>query len=258
MKDSDLIFGVMAATGRKSYSIDFLKYLIEPFDISDTSLRTTLSRMKEKKVLFSKKGKNSVYYSFADKGGRIGNNVSFSFKNPNWEDWDQSWWGFLYSLPSKEKALRHKVRSKLTAYRFVPLYPGYWIRPFNKAESIPSKLSDISSGSYGYLTKSEFITCLSTKKIQSLWKTREINNDFKNCINTIKESLSTLKTATSKEAFCLKMLTGDKVVRTLFKDPLLPECFLQEDWKGKELRNDFFCWEKNVSEKAYQFINKGD
>ncbi|MDA3810341.1 MAG: hypothetical protein PF518_08430 [Spirochaetaceae bacterium] len=256
MKESDLIYGIMVSLGKEEYSITYLKYLLGPFNISDSSLRTTLSRMMEKSLLKSRKKGKSVFYSFNTKGKKIGQNVSLSFVMPDWRDWDHTWWGYIYSLPSEEKALRHKVRKKLNAYRFVPLYPGCWIRPFNKSEGIEAGLSDLLCSSFGHLTKMDFITELSKDKIIDLWKIDLINDDFKKGLNTISRSLAILKDSKSGEAFYLKMITGNEIVQLLFKDPLLPDCYLPSDWQGAELRKSFFSWEKAVNEKAELFWNK--
>ena len=166
MKDSDLIYGVMASLGKDEYSVNYLKYLLGPFNITDSSLRTVLSRMQKSGVIESKK--YGIYF-FNKKGKKISQNVAFSFRSPNWDNWNNTWWGFIYSLPSTEKALRHKVRTKLLSYRFSSLYPGCWIRPLNEEEKIEEKLFDLSNSDYGDLIEMNFQMDPDEIRIQSLW-----------------------------------------------------------------------------------------
>lgn len=245
----------MASLGKVEYSVSYLKYLLEPFHVTDSSLRTILSRMISKGVLQSKKKGKSAYYSFAGKGKRIGSNVSFSFKIPDWSNWNHSWWGFLFSIPDDDKALRHKVTKKLSLYRFVSLYPGCWIRPLHDSEKIEECLQDLTSLGFCHLTKMEFVSELTEERIQKLWKIDSINYDYKKGLDLIKTSSVKLENANPEEAFRLKMTTGNEIVQLLFTDPLLPDFYLPEDWKGTELRQAFVRWEKSVYEKSKLFWN---
>lgn len=256
MKDSDLIYGIMASLGKEEYSASYLKYLLKPFHVTDSSLRTTLSRMINKGVLQSAKKGKSAYYCFAEKGKKIGRNVSFSFKKNDWSNWDHTWWSFLFSIPAGDKALRHKVTAKLSAYRFASLYPGCWIRPLYENEKIKERIHDLSSAGFGHLTKMKFITELTEEKIRKLWKTESINNEFARGLDLIKKSSKKLETASPEEAFRLKMTTGNEIVQLLFTDPLLPDCYLREDWKGDELRESFKLWEKEVAKKSSSFSDR--
>ena len=77
-----------------------------------------------------------AYYSLSQKGKKISANVVFSFQVLDWTGWDNSWWGLAFSVPEQEKPLRHKIRTKLTAYRFAPLYNGFWVRPKHPRDSV--------------------------------------------------------------------------------------------------------------------------
>ena len=255
MKDSDLIYGIMASLGKECYSISLLKYLLEPFDISDSSLRTTLSRMQNRGIIKSEKSGKSALYSFTGKGKRIGSNVSFSFFDPDWKDWNNQWWGFLYSLPAADKSLRHTIRAKLSAYRFVSLYSGCWIRPLRKIEKIDEKLSGFIGSGYGHLVNMTFAVELSPEKVCQLWDLPSVINEFDRGLELISSSLEMLKNADAGEAFRLKMLTGNEIVQILFKDPLLPDCYLPENWKGSDLRRMFAIWEDSVSVKSKLYLN---
>jgi len=254
MKDSDLIYGIMASLGKDEYSVAYLNYLLGPFNVTDSSLRTVLSRMQKNKIIESKK--NGIY-SFDKKGKKISQNVALSFKSSNWDNWDNTWWGYIYSLPSKEKVLRHKVRTKLSLYRFVSLYPGCWIRPLNiekDEEQIKENFFDLSNSGFGDLVKMNFHRVPDKTRIQNLWNIKSINKEFKDGIKLIKESELKLKNIKSDNAFALKMYVGNIIVKLLFKDPLLPDYYLPDNWKGKDLRNIFFSWEKKATKAARKFI----
>ena len=251
MKDTELTYGLNAPLGKDEYSVNYLKYLLSPFNVTDSSLRTVLSRMQKSGVIESIK--YGIYF-FNKKGKKISQNVAFSFRSPNWDNWNNTWWGFIYSLPSTEKALRHKVRTKLLSYRFSSLYPGCWIRPLNEEEKIEEKLFLLSNSDYGDLIKMNFQMNPDKIRIQSLWNIKSINMEFTDGIKLIEKSESKLNHISSNEAFVLKMCVGNVIVKLLFKDPLLPDYYLPDNWMGMELRKYFFFWEKRVSKAAGVFI----
>lgn len=260
MKDSDLIYGIMISLEKqlqtKEYSISHLKYLTAPFDITDNSIRTTLSRMKQKNVIESKKVGKTTYYSISEKGKKIGKNVALSFKSPNWDNWENEWWSYVFSIPQTEKPLRYRVRKKLQSYRFVSLYPGCWIRPIHIDEEISCKISSLLPEDKGNLLKINFIISLTKEHIQNLWKVEDYNRESKDGILELKTALENLANMEPKEAFFHKMTIGNRIIQLLFRDPLLPTQFLPEHWAGHQLREIFWEWEKKVSIKAGIYLNK--
>ena len=67
MNDNELIFGLMSEFGRHDYSFEELKKLTTPFDVSETSLRTNLSRMIHKDTIQSRKHGKAAYYGLSKK-----------------------------------------------------------------------------------------------------------------------------------------------------------------------------------------------
>jgi len=253
VNDKDLIYGIMASLGEREYSVARLKALVSPFSMSDTSLRTILSRMSTQGLLSSEKRGKQAFYSFAEKGKGIGSNVSLAFCEPDWSGWNGRWWGFLYSLPSGEKALRHKLRTKLEGCRFVSFYPGCWIRPCREEERVVQKITGFCDGLKGRLIYMEFPEELSKEEVSTLWKLPLVNASFRSGIEVLDLSEKELDRADPAEAFRLKMEKGDEIVKILFGDPLLPPLYLPVDWAGSELRRRFALWNKRAAEASAPF-----
>ena len=153
MKDSELIFGLMASFGKKEYSILELKHLTSPFGVSESSLRTSLCRMAAKNTLEVRRNGKKAYYHFSKKGDRIKSNVGRSFDSCEWDEGDNSFWGVIFSVPDVQSDKRHYIRKKLQKYHFASLYSGFWIRPFNGREDIPKYLEGIIATEYCSLIK---------------------------------------------------------------------------------------------------------
>lgn len=256
MKESDLIFGLMATFNKKEFSISYLKYLTEPFKITESSLRTNLSRMTRKDLLKSRHEGKRAYYSFGRRGKTIKSNVALSFKSLNCSRWDNSWLGVLFSVPDIKKSERYYIRKKLLAYRFVSLYPGFWIRPFNKKENIKESLKNLIENKYCRMIRFQYFNGLSNKEVAKLWKLNEINKSFINGLRIIKRSRDKLEKLLPKQALIEEMIVGNKIVKILFKDPLLPKNFLLKDWRGEELKEEFSIWIKEIKKISKPYWEK--
>jgi phenylacetic acid degradation operon negative regulatory protein len=253
MNTIDIIFGLMLSLGKKEYSFEDLKYLTSPFKIKNTTLRTNLSRLKNSgRLNISKIGKKAVY-SASDKMKIISKNVSLSFKGINWDKWDNRWIGAAFSVPDSQKAFRHKIRKKLSAYRFAALYPGFWIRPYNKKENLQKYLNNLTEN--GFCT---FIIFNCTEELKKettnrIWKLNKINKEFINILKILLKEEKQINAISPVNALKRKIITGNKIVPVLFKDPLLPQSLLPDNWKGQELREKFLNWDKKISEVSKSY-----
>ena len=227
--------------------------LIEPFDTTETSLRTNLSRLVRRGTLESIRGDYWVSYGFTPKAREISANVALGFRSMDWSDWDETWWGVLFSVPELEKEERYRIRKKLTAYRFAPLYSGSWIRPIHRKDKMEDRLQSIRQSPHCRLIRFESMDQMTRAEAVRIWKLDQVNREFGKGLTRIQKNLKTVIHLTPENAFVLGMEIGSEMVHLLFTDPLLPDRFLPEDWRGDALREAFKEWNQVTSEHARPF-----
>lgn len=250
MKESDLLFGLLISFHKKEFSFSDISWLTTPFNISETSLRTNLSRMAGNEILSVRKEGKKAFYSLTNKSKKNSSNVALSFHKPNWLNWDNDWWGISISLPKNEKSQRYYIGKKLVSHRFAALHPGFWIRPYNKNEKIEEKLIDIIKCKNSKVVLFKFFSEEELAKIPVIWNIMEINQEYKECIDYITMCYDDYNLENPREALVGKMTIGNIVVKQLFKDPLLPERFLPDDWQGDKLRIAFKKWDSLTTIKS--------
>ncbi|MCK5137648.1 MAG: hypothetical protein KAR19_17820 [Bacteroidales bacterium] len=250
MKESDILFGLLISFYKKEFSFSDLTWLTAPFNISETSLRTNLSRMIGNKILSVRKEGKKAFYSLTNKSKRISSNVVLSFHKPNWSNWDNDWWGISISLPKNSSSQRYYINKKLVSYRFAALHPGFWIRPFNKNEEIERRLINTIRNRNTKVIVFKFSSEEDLLNIPALWNIKEINLEYKACIDYITMCYDDYNLENPQEALVGKMTIGNIVVKQLFKDPLLPEIFLPDDWLGDSLRTAFKKWDSLTTLKS--------
>jgi phenylacetic acid degradation operon negative regulatory protein len=253
----------MLSLGKEEYSFSDLQYLTVLFKIKESALRTNLSRLNNSGSLCARKNGKKAYYSLSSKMKTVSKNVARSFMDPDWNNWDNTWIGAAFSVPDSDMAFRHRIRKKLTAYRFTALYPGFWIRPYNKSEDLPVKLNNLKKKNYCSIMTFRFTDSPDRNRIIKLWKLKHINNELAEGLNILEKEKKKINKSGSAFAFKSRINTGSKIVSLLFKDPLLPPVYLPEDWKGSELRKKFEAWDNMVLKisRPYWikiFENKGE
>ncbi len=256
MNDSELIFGIMSAYGRHAYSFYELEHLTAPFGVTETSLRTSLSRMIQKNMIQSEKEGKAAFYSLSQRGSRISSNIAFSFRGLDWSSWDKRWWGILFTVPDMKNPQRYAIRKKLIAYRFINLYPGFWIRPLHPKERIQDHLQSLIDSKNCTLIRFDFYQEVTKGDISRIWKLDEINHSFEAVIKTVREHLDAAEAYTPEEGLKYKLLVGNEIVNALFCDPMLPDEFLPDEWKGDELRKLFMEFDKRMSLIAKPYVDK--
>ncbi|MEZ5070326.1 MAG: PaaX family transcriptional regulator C-terminal domain-containing protein [Bacteroidales bacterium] len=250
MKESDLIFGLLASQKKAEYSFSDLAWLTAPFRVSETSLRTNLSRMVGSGVLKVRKEGRKAWYGFTPKSAQYSSHVSLGFRNPDWTHWDGRWWGISMTMPKQENSLRYRMTKKLAGHRFALMNPGFWIRPCHPLEQIEIRLREVFESPFATPLVFAFSRDEDLEAIPGLWKIDSINREFREGLAFLRESQGNDDLENPEVAFVRKMEVGDRVVKLLHKDPLLPDGFLPEDWQGGQLRRAFLEWDELVTRKS--------
>lgn len=250
MKESDLIFGLMAALNKEEFSVADFLHLLAPFQISESCLRTNLSRMGKERVIESRREGRKSFYRFADRGARTRSNVAFSFRTLDWSGWDRSWWGILFSVPDIKKAERHRIRKKLLAYRFVSWYPGFWIRPFHAAERIEQVMQSLFQSPHCQAIRFHPVREFTQAEVATLWRLEQVEAECRRGLTLLTQKRVELVSWSPEQALVEKMEVGGAVIPILFQDPLLPEEYLPADWNMEALRKSFFQWDRDVTDAS--------
>ncbi|MBN1523545.1 MAG: BlaI/MecI/CopY family transcriptional regulator [Spirochaetales bacterium] len=256
MTEADTIFGIMASLGREGYSVQALIRLAAPLGIAENTVRTTLHRMQKKGTIASRREGRQAVYHFTNKAVKISGNVLKGFHTPDWSGWDNLWRGIIYSVPETNKPLRHRIRTKLALYRYRPLYPGFWIRPYKENDDDPNDWTDDTKTACSDIVVFTPETPFAKKRIQELWQVEQVNRGMAGVCRQIQKEAAAAKSISPEEAFKRKIITGEKAVASLFSDPLLPDEYLPNDWNAVQLRILFQDFDAVMTKIAGPFISK--
>lgn len=252
MKDTDIIYAFFVSLPVKELSMNQLKALGVPFRITETNVRSMLSRLHARNLIDVRREGRTAYYRLSSRGTRIGSNIGYHFREPNWTDWKGLYWGMAFT--ESDGSSRYKLRKKLTAYRFRALYPGLWIRPLNPREKIPEVFSE-QAGAIGFdLFSCRFHQELSLERIAEIYELDAVTQVLSDALVKVERSIESITDLSPAEAFRDQILLGDVLVHALAADPLLPPALLPNTWPAARLRNAFEKWNRLFAKYNAPFV----
>ncbi len=254
MTVNELTLGIMASFNIGRLSFEQLSELITPFGITETALRTGLSRMIQNGLMSADRNSRPVSYCLTKKSRTVTGNISAPFKIKTENAWAGDFWGIAYSVPGNDTSRRHRLRKKLSAYRFGSLNPGLWIRPVMESEPPYNGLEDLEDDPACRLIRFTPRSRLTRDECRSIWKLGEKEKSMKDALTLIETALPEIPGFAPEEAFIRKMETGKKAVNALAGDPLLPAELLPAGWLADELRNLFALWDREITKAAVAFF----
>ncbi len=250
MKCGDLLIGIMASLGRPAYGAGELVALARPLGMSESTVRTSISRLSAKGFIESRA---RAAYAFSEKGAAIARNIAAGFEAPDWSGWDGEYWGAAWSLPEDDKNGRYRIAKKLSLYRFAPLQPGFWIRPRNPGEKMEEKLISLIADPRFKFMAFRLLHPLTRTEAARLWKTDAAGASMRKAAANARRLLARVDSLEPEEAFAARYRTGGMMVDALFSDPLLPPEFLPSDWPARELRDLFRKFDAATARRSRRF-----
>jgi len=254
MKAADILYAFFVTLRVDELSMLQLMALASPFGITETNVRSALSRMHSRNLIEVRKEGRAAFYRVGARGQRLGSNVGRHFHDPDWSSWDGSYWAAAFSL--SDSRARYRLQKKLLAYRFRALYPGLWIRPFHPAENVPGVFSDALQAGGFDLFNGSFVGEISRERIAELYDLPATAAALQQALRAARRSSKAVSALSPEAAFTEWLTTGDALVKALFHDPLLPPALLPDTWPASELRQIFGRWNTLYSERSAPFVRQ--
>ncbi len=228
-----VILSVLLGLRPPSLPVSMIVKTTELFNISEGTTRTAISRMLKSKEL-KVSGTN---YEIASVKHLQRQARQLESLKPKYKTWDESTWILaIVTQSNREAAERAQLRDDLKFHKFGELKEGVWIRPDNLEENYIkdhkhlSWFKSIPEDDPKYLVKKLF-------KIHS-WNTTSIQ--LTDQLNNLAGPLQQEGARYLKDSFIVMA----KVLRHVQDDPLLPRRLLPKDFKGQELRDTYFKFDK--------------
>jgi phenylacetic acid degradation operon negative regulatory protein len=122
-----------------------LVQLLGEFGVTDASARAALSRLQRRGLLESSRTGRHTHYRLSEHAAEVlvdGRRRILRF-GVDVQPWDGNWTLVCFSVPERERQLRHLLRARLSWLGFASLYDGVWVSPHRPIETVRRELGEL-------------------------------------------------------------------------------------------------------------------
>lgn len=256
-------FGVYGRPAGKAIPIAAAVRLLSELEYEPSSVRSSISRLKTKGVLTSKKTASGNGYALSESlepHMLVGDERIFSSRPMGIGD---SWLLVSFSVPESERQNRHKIRVGLARMGFGTVGSGLYIGPARMQEETVEYIREHNLWDYVemFVSQPSGLGDLQAK-VSRWWNLEALDHDYQAFVEAYQSESSRWQLlvregkATAKDAFkvYLPMLTSWR--RLPFIDPGLPLELLPRNWIGITARKVFNDLHRLLGPLSAQHFNQ--
>lgn len=254
-----------ARPAEKTISIAAIIRFMDELGSEASSVRSSISRLKKKGVLNSKKTSLGSEYAFSEllePHMLAGDERIFS---PRSMGIGEPWLLVSYSVPESERQNRHKIRSGLTRIGFGTVSSALYIGPKHLHTETVQYIREYQLWDYVQL----FIGQPDSQgnlqeKVAQWWNLEGLYKEYKVFLECYQPELLKWQSwlrdggGTTSDAFKLYIPMVTHWRRLIFMDPGLPLELLPTNWIGTEARQLFFNLNNIISPLSSQYFTQVD
>lgn len=225
--------------------------------ISPQAVRSTLSRMSRKGWLAGRRVGRYSFYRLTPKSVKLLTEGAQRIFNPRSEPWDGRWHILAYSIPERQRHLRHRLREQLMWLGYGQLGHGVLIFPRDLGSEVEEVLDTLNVRQYVDIFTAEHEGFTSNEDIIArCWNLDGLNACYAEFIATYRPGLERYMSLVAEgqdpdacECFVQRFMLVHEYRTFPYVDPNLPAELLPPDWLGGEA-----TW---VFTKCYELLADG-
>ena len=258
MNANDIIFGLFASLGDSGLNSRQVTQLAAPLGITPGNVRSHLTRMVQKKILFRRRLNTGNVYFIGKRGRRISETVLRRLNADDHAEWDNSWILVSVQYSQREAALREKLRRRLVWNGFAQRMAGVYIRPNWPHYDWKKIARDLGRGSdfevlVGQLDRTESEM---KKLVKKLWPIEELSRRALNITGKMNKILLSRIPCSPQEWFTLRFTLSGAAYDIIGHDPLLPTIISPERKNIAALKSDLDRFDRIARQKSLSFVKQ--
>ena len=213
--------------------------LLAEFGISEASARAALNRLTKRGLLVSSKRGRNTYYGLAERALPLIEETSrrlVTFGADNLRPWDGRWTVVAFSVPEKQRQLRHSIRTGLRWLGFAALYDGLWCSPWDERSAALELLAELEV--HGATVMRAEVDTRSSIQALAAWDLDAVEQRYLEFEQEFSQRLDDARNGalTASEALVERTKLMDSWRGFLSREPNLPSELLPATWPQSRMR----------------------
>lgn len=245
--------------------IGTLVKLLALFDVSESAVRSAVSRMTRRGWLKNERDQHTSYYCLTPRSQKVmaeGAQRIFHFPDQS-KSWDGCWHLITYSIPEEKRDARDAFRHELTLLGYGNLTNAVWVSPRDQRASVQRLVTSLGLEPYVQYFHGQMDGPTDCRElVMRCWDLPNINCEYAKFIETYSASFKDLHarmaaraTIDPSEFFTRRFMLMHEYRQFPFRDPQLPEELLPRDWRGAEATTLFHKYHDLLAEGANHYFD---
>jgi phenylacetic acid degradation operon negative regulatory protein len=240
-------------------SVADLVSLMGDMTVDDRSVRSTLARLKRGGLIVSERHSPTAGYRLSEEGYRILAAADARIFRASLPAEITEWTLVVFSIPERERAHRHVLRSRLSWLGFGNVASGVWVAPAHVEEEACVMLTRHGLAEYVQIFRAEHRGPEEIRRaVTSWWNLDELAALYVEFIARYQPMLDAWKRGVDDPAAAfadyVRALTHWR--RLPFLDPGLPPSVLPADWAGHRAASLFAGLRELLAGPALQHVER--
>jgi phenylacetic acid degradation operon negative regulatory protein len=254
------IFGAYARESGGWLSVASLVRLLAAVGVEEPAVRSSVSRLKRRGVLLAERRGGAAGYGLSEQFRTEfdeGDRRIFTRPSGRLED---GWVLAAFSVPERERRMRHQLRSRLTWLGFGTVAPGVRIAPAHLQDDARRVLVRVGLAEYVDLFRADYLDFADLREeVARWWDLEGLDEQYARYVQTWQPVLAgwrRRRAVDPRVAFSDYVTTLDAWRRLPFLDPGLPPELLPKDWQGTKAADVFFGLRDRLSGPAHELVSR--
>lgn len=238
--------------------------LLGVLDVDESSVRTGVSRLKKRRWLEAEKRGGRNGYRLTDEAKRAlasGDRVIWHARQP--ATLDDGWCIASFSVPEKERAKRHLLRSRLSALGFGNVGSGIWIAPARMSAEARQLIDSLELRDYTNIFSGRHEGGQDLiRMVNEGWDLDEIDSRYRGFLAEHLGDIERLiarhgaDRVPERDAFVHYLRALDDWRVLPMRDPGLPRELLRSDWAGESAAQLIERVVSDLGAPAFEFVRQ--
>lgn len=252
------IYGAYARRQGNWFAVAHLVSLLADLGVDEAAVRSAVSRMKRRGLLAHSRQHGLTGYALTDTAlAVLAEGDARIFSNAEPASVDDPWTLAVFSVPERERARRHVLRSQLSRLGFGTLAPGAWIAPGRLLPETEAVLRRHGLTGYIDLFEGRYRNFSAAREmVERAWDLDALASRYKRFLAGAEPVLHRWRRrqGSDRDAFVDYVSVLDQWRRLPFLDPGLPDEVLPAGWEGTRARGLFLELVDRVDPAAYRHV----
>jgi phenylacetic acid degradation operon negative regulatory protein len=232
--------------------------LMEAFDVPEATVRVVVTRLRKEGWLDSVRNGRETTYQLTPAAWQLLDEGRVRIFQRAQGPWDGQWHMVIYSVPETDRALRERLRKKLTWLGFGPLSASVWVCAHDRTQAVRLEVADVPNARVDAFHSRSDGAEFDREIAHRCWDLAALDRDYVDLLERYRPRLAGYRRGelTGRDALVERMHLIHDYRMFPFRDPDLPPELLPEGWSGRVAHEVFLEAHSLLRAPAEEFVDE--